>query len=415
MNACEPRPSKKLRVAILTLYPRETLRIPGGVRAVAYNLVQGLRRYDDLDIHVVHCHADIDRNAVVADGNVTVHYLAMPRRRLIPNMTASIGRMRRLLREIEPDVVNAHICYYALAAIGAGYPTVYTIHGIAHEEAKAYDRNWFDRLRYRLYAYYDDLAVQRAKELIAISDYVMEEYRDRAQGRWHRIDNPVTDDFFVAGEAGIPDASSMVVLFAGSITEVKDIITLLKAIALVRDRIPAVRLHLAGRVTSESYEREIVAYVQEHGLSPCVAFLGLLDRPALLREYAECALVALSSRQENAPMAVIEAMAVGRAVVCTRVGGVPGLVMEGETGYMVPPGDAEQMANRISELLLNPAQRTAMGQRAREQALKRFSVAQVAQRYRETYWQAYADATSALSPSPPSREGFRGSALESQR
>jgi len=82
---------------------------------------------------------------------------------------------------------------------------------------------------------------------------------------------------------------------------------------------------------------------------------------------------------------------------------------------MVPPGDAEQMANRISELLLNPAQRTAMGQRAREQALKRFSVAQVAQRYRETYWQAYADATSALSPSPPSREGFRGSALESQR
>jgi glycosyltransferase involved in cell wall biosynthesis len=380
--------SERLRVALLSLYPRDASKILGGVRAAAFNLVGGLSHYDDLELHVVHCHADVAQDAIVTQESengqpVQVRYLAMPTRRWIPNMTGSIRRVREALQEIQPDVVNAHIGYYALAAIGAGWPTIYTIHGVAREEAKSYQSRLFDRLRYWLYARYDDLAIRRARHLVAISDYVVEANRGRAQGRWQRINNPVTDDFFAAAAPEDPN----LVLFVGSITEVKDILTLLKAIEQVRAQLPSVHLQLAGRVTSPTYERELRDYIQAHDLSANVEFLGLLERPALIRRYSEAALVALSSRQENAPMAVIEAMAAGKPVVCTRVGGVAGIVAEDETGYIAPVGDVEALAERMTRLLRDPQLRVRMGRRARERARRDFSVAQTARQYHDLYWQ----------------------------
>ena len=178
---------ERLRVALLSLYPRDPSQILGGVRAAAFNLVNGLSHYDDLEVHVVHCHADVVQDAIFTQESengqpVQIRYLAMPTRRWIPNMTGSIRRMRQALQEIQPDVVNAHIGYYALAAIGAGWPTIYTIHGVAREESKSYQRRLFDRLRYWLYAHYDDLAVRRAQHLVAISDYVIEAHRGSRAG-----------------------------------------------------------------------------------------------------------------------------------------------------------------------------------------------------------------------------------------
>lgn len=390
------RHADRLRVAIPTLYPRETDKTTGGVQSVSYNLVRGLRRYSDLELHVIHCHSDIAESATVEDGTLTVHYLAMPRRRLIPNMTTSIYRVQQLLAQLQPDVVNAHIGYYALAALRGGFPTVYTIHGVVQEEARAYRRTLFDRLRYWLYTYYNHRAVRRVPALIAISDYVLDRYQHMARGRWYRIDNPVTDDFFLASRAAdeVPDR----VFFVGSITEVKDLHTLLEAIALVRHRVPMVQLHIAGRIVSQRYYSELQHYVATSGLSSCVHFLGLRNRAELLRDYAEAAVVALSSQQENAPMAVIEAMAVGKPVVCTRVGGIPGLVVNGETGYIVAPRDPQEMADRIVVLLRDQALRHRMGRRGQEIALQRFSVAEVARQYRNVYREM-----AGLPPEPPAQ------------
>lgn len=374
---------KRLRVALLSFYPRDISRTPGGVRSAVYNLVSGLKRSDDLELHVVHCHSDISRDEVILDEGVTVHYLAMPQRRLIPNMIAGIGRIRRLLHAIQPDVVNAHLAHYAVAAIGAGYPTCYTIHGVAHREARIYTGNWFDRLRTALYAHYDAEAVRRATDLVAISRYVMDEYRERARGRWHRINNPVTDDFFTA--AGLATEQPDRLLFAGSITEIKRIETLLEAISLIRREVPTICLHLAGRVTSENYHARLQAHIRDDELTTHVVFRGLLDREEMLRAYAEAAVVVLPSWQENAPMAISEAMAVGKPVVATRVGGVAELVADGETGYLVPVGNAAEMARRILHLLCDPGQRAEMGRRARESARERFSIAQVARRYHDLY------------------------------
>lgn len=373
-----------MRVALVAPYPVDTSRIPGGVRNVVYNLVQGLRRFSDLDVQLIYCHSEVTADRIETEGNLTVHYIAMPRRRIIPNTIKAVGWVGRLLRQLQPDVVNAHAAHYAVAAFKTGYPTIYTIHGVAHREASIYRGSLLVRLRFVVESYYARQAVQKAQHLVAISPYVMSEYKDWTRAHWYRIDNPLPDEFFAIERREAPGR----ILFVGSITEVKNVLMLLQAVTVLRQEQSNIPLsvHLAGRTTSPGYERMLRDYIHKYNLEPIVTFLGMLDRQSLLREYAECSVLVLPSLQENAPMAIIEAMAVGKPVVATRVGGIPDLVDDKETGFLVDSGDFISMAQRLAMLLSDATLRYRMGDRGRQKALARFRVSEVASKYRELYY-----------------------------
>ena len=372
-----------MRVALLTLYPSDTDIIPGGIRMVSYNLVQGLLAYPDLDLQVVHCHSDIEieKERIVTDGRVTVHYLAMSRKRIVPNLLISVRRVTERLRQLAPDLVHAHVAHFAYAAARAGYPTVFTVHGVLARERKIYTDTLFDRLRYGLLAWYESRALECVDSAVAISPYVMREYGRRGAVPWRRIDNPVPQRFFDLEDR----AQSGSVLYAGSITEIKDLLTLLRAMVSLRKRYAQARLRIAGRVTSEAYALRVKEYVETHDLQDTVQFLGLLGREELEREYERCTVLALPSLQENAPMAVIEAMAAGKPVVASHVGGLPNLVQDGETGFLVPARDAEAFAERLGQVLQDVALARRLGRRGREVARQRFAVERVARAYYDLY------------------------------
>lgn len=377
-----PHEGSPLRVVLATLYPTDPTRIPGGMRAVAFNLVQGLREWPDLDVHVVHCHSEVDRDRDVVDGNVTVHYRAMPRQRLVPNTLRAIGRVEGLLRELQPDVVNAHVAHYAVAALRAGYTPLLTIHGVLEREAQIYKSTWFDRGRFVLETWLERYALRRVRDVVAISPYVLEQYRAGSRARFHRIDNPLPNEFFT-----VPDlAQEGRLLYAGTIDERKNVLDLLRALLIVRQAKPNVVLRVAGRTTSAAYDRAVREFVAAQGLQRNVEFLGLQDKHRLLDEYARCAMVLLASVQETAPMTVIEAMAAGKPVVATRVGGVPHLVENGSSGFTVAAGDVESLASRVLTLLDDRDLRYRMGQRGRELA-QRFRVETVANAYRRLYYE----------------------------
>jgi glycosyltransferase involved in cell wall biosynthesis len=372
----------KLRVALVALYPAPGAKAPGGVRAVVQNLVGALRAYTDLEIHVIHCHADIDASATVVNGNVRVDYIAMPRQRLIPNSLRSIRRVERRLREIRPDVVNTHAAHYTLAAVRAGYPTAFTIHGVVEREAEVYTDSWFDRSRFGLERWLERLAIRRVHDIVAISPYVQQYYAQRSRAWFHRIDNPLPNEFFA-----VPDvAEDGRLLYAGTIDERKNVLGLLGVLEIIRAEQPAARLRVAGRTTNAAYYRRVQEYVACHSLERSVQFLGLLDREALLDEYARCSVVVLASRQETAPMTVIEAMAAGKPVVATRVGGVPDLVEDGRSGFLVAPDDMEGLARSSLQVLTDAELRRSMGERGRELA-QRFRADTVGAAYRDLYYQ----------------------------
>src|SRR5258708_38945182 len=93
----------------------------------------------------------------------------------------------------------------------------------------------------------------------------------------------------------------------------------------------------------------------------------------------------MSSYAESSPNAMLEAMAMGKPVVATNVGGVPELVEEGQTGFLVPPRDPKAIADRVLYLCRESARRLHMGQAARLRVESNFTVQEVAARLEDIY------------------------------
>ncbi|MCD6289459.1 MAG: glycosyltransferase [Anaerolineae bacterium] len=103
--------------------------------------------------------------------------------------------------------------------------------------------------------------------------------------------------------------------------------------------------------------------------------------------YARAEVVALASHQETAPVTIAEAMAVGRPVVATDVGGVAHMVTDDRTGFVVPRGDERALSDALITVLSDPSRARAMGAAGRVEAERRFRAARVAAQTLDVYRQ----------------------------
>lgn len=166
---------------------------------------------------------------------------------------------------------------------------------------------------------------------------------------------------------GLPQGP--LVLSVGQLAEVKGHRDLVEAWPSVRSRHADAHLVFLG----DGPLRERLAMQAERlGVASSVHLPGF--RASVAACLAASDLLALASLSEGMPNAVLEAMAVGRAVVATRVGGVPDVVVDGETGLLVPPGDPAALARAIADLLSDASRRAAMGAAARRRVEALFSV-----------------------------------------
>ena len=213
----------------------------------------------------------------------------------------------------------------------------------------------------------------------------MEEFGDLIKAKVYPIENPISDKFFNLEDRSQPGR----VLFAGIINRRKQVVQMLEAIAIARRSVPSVQLFLAGGKSSVDggrYFAQVQEVIARERLGENVHFLGSLSEDELLKEYMACSLLALPSLQETTPMVIMQAMAAGKAVVATRVGGVPYQVKDGQTGLLVESGDVPALAEAIVRLLRDDDLRIAMGQKGREVAEQRFRAGVVAEKTRQVYY-----------------------------
>jgi glycosyltransferase involved in cell wall biosynthesis len=128
---------------------------------------------------------------------------------------------------------------------------------------------------------------------------------------------------------------------------------------------------------------ELEALTADLNLTDRVRFLGSRDDVAALLVAADVAV--LSSRSEGLSLALLEAMAAGKPVVATRVGGNPEVLTDGETGRLVPPADPEALAAALLEVLDQPGQAAALGRAARSRVVERFSLRGMVTQYEQVY------------------------------
>jgi glycosyltransferase involved in cell wall biosynthesis len=120
---------------------------------------------------------------------------------------------------------------------------------------------------------------------------------------------------------------------------------------------------------------------KELGIEDRVFFLGWQSRLQLMKCYQQANLFLFPSRHEGMPNALLEAMASGLPVVASCVAGNEELVMDGETGYLVPSEDVEALQMALKKLLLDPARREQMGMASRERVEANYSWESTAQQY----------------------------------
>lgn len=377
-----------MHIVMVGDYPSDPNQVSGGVEAVVLYLVRALRDHSDLKLDVVTLSERGTKRRTAHHDGISVHYL--PRVDL-PSRLSYAGNIRQMqsrILDLKPDLVHAHIAgEYAEAAARTGLSWVLTLHGIRFLEASLRPgllnryRGWYIK-REELHA------IKSAKHVISISPFVQEVFDGHLSGQVYNIENPISRAFFELPQQRVPGR----LFFIGRLIRRKGVHTLLRSFADLHDRMPGATLRLAGsgshsRAYTETYVHQLKAFVAEAGLEQAITFLGQLDRPATLKEYANCAALVLPSILETASMAIMEAMAAGKPVVSTDVGGARYLVEHGQTGLIVPPNDEKALADALFQVLADETKSRDMGCRARISAKKRFHIEAVAAQTREVYYE----------------------------
>jgi glycosyltransferase involved in cell wall biosynthesis len=206
----------------------------------------------------------------------------------------------------------------------------------------------------------------------------------------------------VRAELGI-DPGQPVVGTVSTLRPEKRVDVLVRAAAALADRVPGVRILVAGRGWEQA---ALEALIAELGVGGTVTLVGQrTDIPDFL---AALDVAVCSSEREGSPLSVMEYMQAGLPTVATRVGGVPDLIEDGVHGRLVPSDDPDALAEAIGDLLEDPERRAEMGSRARERQRAEFTTGVMVQRLEALYERLWAKRRRAQNDEEP-RPGGRGS------
>ncbi len=278
----------------------------------------------------------------------------------------ALRRIRALIREGGFRIVHTdgprNTLYGGLASALAGIPLVWHI--------RSSDRDPYDRLLCALSA-----------KLVLVADALRGRFDFASGGKFVTIHNGVDlGEFRAGGEAvfrghlGVREGER-VVACAGRVEPMKGQARLVEALGLIGNRKCNPWVLFCGEITDEAYREHCEEIGRRFGIADRVRFLGHCPDITGVLSAADLAVLP-SLGSEAFPRAVIEAMALGKPVVATDVGGTREAVVEGVTGHVVPPDDAEALADRIGRLLADDAVRAAMGEAARRRAEEHFSIEQ---------------------------------------
>lgn len=297
-----------------------------------------------------------------------------------------VFRVAAWLRKEKVDVVHTHLftadTYGRLAARIAGVPAVFsTVHNIVNPW-KGSGRKAIDRLFARLSTAVVGCSEEVTQTLASRDKIPVAKLVSIPNG----IDLQKFSSFSGAGvreEFGLPVERQLIGV-VGRLHEQKAHDDLFRALALL----PQVRARQLTCLVIGTGDllAPLTQLVKELGLEDCVIFTGMrTDVPRLV---AALDVFVMSSRWEGLPIALLEAMASAKAVLCTRVGGIPDVVIDGDNGVLVNAGDVAHFAQRLDALLQDADLRQRLGHRARETVIARFDVSRTATAYNRLHRQA---------------------------
>jgi len=310
---------------------------------------------------------------------------------------AAIARIRELVNQTKADVIHAHgykaDIYTCFALRGTNLPLVSTCH------------TWYDTDMFvSFYGMLDRYVLRKFTRVVAVSDEVKQRLLKAGvhEGKIRVVRNGIDlssfDGAASARREGRKPDHALVVGLVGRLAWEKGIDLFLEAVAEVLVEIPETRFKVIG----DGPDREkLECLIDALKIRECVNLIG--RREDMASQYASLDVLVSSSRQEGLPIALLEGMASGLALVATAVGDVPKLIVDGRTGLLVPGQNSGALAAGIMELLHNPEKRKRLGLAARELIEEEYSAARMTADYLRIYKEA-------IAATMPSRGGSKPAA-----
>jgi glycosyltransferase involved in cell wall biosynthesis len=200
---------------------------------------------------------------------------------------------------------------------------------------------------------------------------------------YNGVPDPGGEPGTVAGELGLKHgAGELLILSVGNLYPVKGHAVLAQALAILHAEAPGLawRLALAGRGEEE---RRIRAIAENAGYADRLHLLG--HRADVGNLLAAADIFVMPSLSEGMPLALLEAMLARRPIIATSVGGVPEAIRTGVSGLLVPPGNADALAEALLRLMGSAALRELLGAAAGDEAMRRFTLAAMTDSYEAVY------------------------------
>src|SRR5580692_205056 len=231
--------------------------------------------------------------------------------------------------------------------------------------------------------------IRRMDAIIATSDVSASFLKRPATVIPHGVDTgvyaPSPDRAAAFAEAGLPGRYGIGCF--GRVRAQKGTDVFVEAMCRLLPRYPDFTAIIVGGITVEhsGFASDLRKRIEAADLQSRIVITGELPIEDVQRWYRRLTIYAFTSRNEGFGLTLIEAMAVGAALVASRAGAAELVVEDGETGVLVPPGDADALAAALEPWLRDPAAAAAMGKRARARVLDKFSLDAEADRIADVY------------------------------
>jgi glycosyltransferase involved in cell wall biosynthesis len=258
--------------------------------------------------------------------------------------------------------------------------TVFHFHASGHSSLYTRLPSWQRWLFRRAYFGADaairisDLTPDDGQQLEARSEYIVP----------NGIEDPSAQKLvpaFRSSENGNP----LRVLFVAMLYEAKGLLVLIDACAELTQRGVPFHLDVMGRFQSKEFELRVRDRIGQWRIKDSVCFLGHLSGREKLAAFAQANVLCHPTFHDTFPLVLLEAMACGMPVVATRVGGIPSIVDDNRTGFLVKPNDPVDVASRLAQLAEDRSLREQMGMAGREKFLREFSITQHIERMRKVF------------------------------
>jgi len=278
-------------------------------------------------------------------------------------------RLRTAIKKINPDIIHIQstVPTFSFFGINAGkqYPVVITLHGYFKEESRFH--SGIEKIFNVLFSTpLERWALKRIPYVITVCPQLQETIQQFSSSTIVTIPNGI-DLAQIQAIRPFPPFTSPTVFYVGMLNKRKGVDDLIRAIPSVKNEIKDVKVYIAGTGPELNKLKNLAKSL---GLEENVSFLGFITDEKKISYMKSTDVFVLPTYWESFPLVLLEAMACGRPIISTDVGGNPSAVVDGVNGFLVKPGNWRQISEKLIYLFKNKEIFIKMGEESIKRALE---------------------------------------------